>query len=149
MEVILKQDIPNLGYNNEVITVRNGYARNYLIPKGLAVLATPSNRKMSEETLRQKAFKADKERMTAQDLMKKLENLTVKIGAKAAPTGKIYGSVNAIQISEALKEQFGFEVDRKKIFLDGESIKDIGTYSARIILHKEAQVDITFEVFAE
>lgn len=149
MEVILKQDIPNVGYINEIIEVRNGYARNFLIPKGLAVLATPSNRKMTEETIRQKAFKAEKVKMEAVDLATKLQNLTVRIGAKAAPTGKIYGSVNAIQIAEAIKEQFGFEVDRKKIFLDGESIKDLGNYTARIILHKESQVDISFEVFAE
>ena len=149
MEIILKQDIPNLGYTNEIIEVRNGYARNYLIPKGLAVLATPSNKKMAEETIRQKAFKAEKVKMEATGLADKLQNLTVKIGAKAAPTGKIYGSVNAIQIAEAIKDQFGFEIDRKKIHVDGESIKDLGTYTAHIILHKEAQVDITFEVFAE
>ena len=149
MEVILKQDIPNLGYINDTVEVKNGYARNYLIPKGYAVLATPANKKMTAETLRQKAYKAEKVKMEAQDMVKKLENINVRIGAKAAPTGKIYGSVNSIQISEAIKEQFGFEIDRKKIFVDGESIKDIGNYSAKIILHKEAQIDITFEVFAE
>lgn len=149
MEIILKQDIPNLGYTNEIVEVRNGYARNYLIPKGLAVLATPSNKKMAEETTRQKAFKAEKVKMEAAGLADKLQNLIVKIGAKAAPTGKIYGSVNAIQIADAIKDQFGYEIDRKKIHVDGESIKDLGTYTAHIILHKEAQVDITFEVFAE
>ena len=149
MEVILKQDVPNLGYINELVIVRPGYARNYLIPKGLAIMATSSNKKVLAETTKQKSFKAEKEKMTAQDLAKSLENLTVKIGAKAAPTGKIYGSVNAIQIAEAIKEQFHFDVDRKKIHVDGESIKELGTYTARIILHKEAQVDITFEVFAE
>lgn len=149
MEVILKQDVPNLGYINELVSVRAGFARNFLIPKGFAVLASPSNKKVLAETTKQKAFKAEKEAMTAQDLARKLENLTVRIGAKAAPTGKIYGSVNAIQIAEAIKEQFNFEVDRKKIHVDGESIKELGTYTARIILHKEAQVEITFEVFAE
>jgi large subunit ribosomal protein L9 len=149
MEVILKQDVPNLGYINELVTVRPGYGRNFLIPKGLAILATPSAKKVLAETTKQKAFKAEKEMMTAQGLAKSLENLTVRIGAKAAPTGKIYGSVNAIQIAEAIREQFNFDVDRKKIHVDGESIKETGTYTARIILHKEAQVDITFEVFAE
>ncbi|HRY31809.1 MAG TPA: 50S ribosomal protein L9 [Bacteroidales bacterium] len=149
MEVILKQDIPNLGYANEIVSVKNGYARNYLIPKGYAVLASPSNKKMTEEIIRQKAFKAEKVRMQAQDLATALQNITVKIGAKAAPTGKIYGSVNAVQIADAIREQFGYEVDRKKIHVDGESIKDLGTYTARIILHKEAQAEITFEVFAE
>lgn len=149
MEIILKQDIPNLGYTNDIIEVRNGYARNYLLPKGMAVLATPSNRKMAEETIRQKAFKAEKIKLEASSLAEKLQNITVKIGAKAAPTGKIYGSVNAIQIAEAIKDQFGYDIDRKKIHVDGESIKDLGTYTAHIILHKESHVDITFEVFAE
>jgi len=150
MEVILKHDVPNLGYTNEQVTVKPGYARNYLIPKGLALVATVTNKKVHAETMKQKAFKAEKIKLEAQDMVTKLTNLTVKIGAKAAPTGKIYGSVNAIQIAEAIKEQFGFDVDRKKIHLDdGDSIKETGTYKARIILHKEAQTEIIFEVFAE
>ena len=149
MEVILKQDVPNLGYINEIVTVRPGYARNYLIPKGMAVMATVSGKKVLAETIKQKSFKAEKEKLTAQGLAKSLENITVKIGAKAAPNGKIYGSVNAIQIAEAIKDQFNFDVDRKKIHVDGEHIKELGNYTAKIILHKEAQVDINFEVFAE
>jgi len=149
MEIILKQDVPNLGYINEIVVVRDGYARNYLIPQGIAIMATPSSKKVLAETLKQKSFKAEKEKMTAQELAKALENLNVRIGAKAAPTGKIYGSVNSIQIAEAIHEQFNFDIDRKKIHVDGESIKETGTYKARIILHKEAQVEITFEVFAE
>ena len=149
MEVILKHDVPNVGYINEIVSVRSGYARNYLLPKGYAIMATVSSRKVLAETLKQKAFKAEKEMLSAQDVAKSLENISVRIGAKAAPTGRIYGSVNALQIAEAIKEQFHIDIDRKKIHVDGESIKDTGNYTAKIILHKEAQVVINFEVFAE
>lgn len=149
MEVILKKDIPNLGYENEIIHVKAGYGRNYLIPKGFAILATESNRKMVSETQKQKAFKEVKTRKEAEALAASLGQLTVKIGAKAAPTGKIYGSVNAIQIAEAIKEQFRFEVDRKKITIDGDSVKELGTYEAMIHLYKDIKVKLTFEVIAE
>ncbi len=149
MEVILKQDVPNLGYVNEKVNVKPGYARNFLIPQGIAILATGTNKKILAENLKQKAFKADKVLNEAQELAKGLKDLTVKIGAKAAESGKIFGSVNAIQIAQALKDQFKFDVDRKKIHVDGEHIKELGTYKARIILHKEVQLDLNFEVFAE
>ncbi|MBN1338936.1 MAG: 50S ribosomal protein L9 [Bacteroidales bacterium] len=149
MEVILKQDIPNLGFENEIIKVKDGYARNYLIPKGLAQSATETNRKILSENLRQKAHKEQKVITEAGDLAKALKGLTVKIGAKAAETGKIYGSVNNIQIANAIKEQFKYEIDRKKILIDGESVKELGTYSAEIVLHKDVRVEIQFEVFAE
>jgi large subunit ribosomal protein L9 len=149
MEVILKQDVPNLGYTNEKVNVKPGYARNFLIPKGIAIPATETNKKILAEDLKQKAFKADRILNEAKELAKGLENLTVKIGAKAAESGKIFGSVNAIQIAQALKDQFQFDIDRKKIHVDGEHIKELGTYKARIILHKEVQLDLAFEVFAE
>ena len=149
MEVILKQDVPNLGYTNEKVNVKPGYARNFLIPQGIAILATETNKKILAENLKQKAFKEDKVRNEAEELAKGLKDITVKIGAKAAESGKIFGSVNAIQIAQALKDQFKFDVDRKKIHVDGEHIKELGTYKARIILHKEVQLDINFEVFAE
>ncbi len=149
MEVILKKDMPNLGYENEIVHVKDGYGRNYLIPKGFAIPATESNKKMVAETQKQKSFKENKTRMDADTLAKALENLTVKIGAKAAPTGKIYGSVNAIQIAEAIKEQFNYEIDRKKITIDGESIKELGTYEAMISLYKDIKVKLNFEVIAE
>lgn len=149
MEVILKQDVPSLGYSNEKVNVKPGYARNFLIPQGIAILATEANKKILAENLKQKAFKADKVRNEAEELAKGLKDLTVKIGAKAAESGKIFGSVNAIQIAQALKDQFKFDIDRKKIHVDGEHIKELGTYKARIILHKEVQLDINFEVFAE
>lgn len=149
MEVILKQDIPNLGYTNDKVNVKPGYAQNYLIPKGMAVLATESNVKILTETLKQKAFKESKIRNQSEDLAMTLKDITVKIGAKAAETGKIFGSVNAIQIAQALKDQYNVEIDRKKIQVDLEHIKELGTYKARINLHKDVQVEITFEVFAE
>ncbi|MCX6243342.1 MAG: 50S ribosomal protein L9 [Bacteroidetes bacterium] len=149
MEVILTQDVPNLGYINEKVNVKPGYGRNFLIPKGMAILATTTNKKILAENLKQKAFKADKVLNEAQELAKGLENITVKIGAKAAESGKIFGSVNTIQIAQAIKDQFNFDIDRKKIHIDGEHIKELGSYKARIILHKEVQLDINFEVFAE
>jgi large subunit ribosomal protein L9 len=149
MEIILKKDIANLGYAHDVVTVKDGYGRNYLIPQGYAILATESNKKMNAESLRQKSYKEQKSRTEAEKLLKSLENITVKIGAKAGSTGKIYGSVNAIQIAEAIKEQFNYDIDRKKIHLDGESIKELGAYKATIKLHKEVHATINFEVVAE
>jgi len=149
MEVILKQDVLNLGYSNEKVSVKPGYARNFLIPQGLAILATESNKKVLAETLKQKAHKEAKIKGTSEELAKGLANITVRIGAKAAESGKIFGSVNAIQIAQALKDQFNFDIDRKKIHVDHEHIKELGTYKAKIHLHKEVQVEIAFEVFAE
>jgi large subunit ribosomal protein L9 len=149
MEVILKQDVLNLGYTNEKVNVKAGYARNYLIPQGIAILATESNKKVLAETLKQKAHKEAKIKNAAEDVSKPLKDLVVKIGAKAAESGKIFGSVNALQIAQALKEQHNIEIDRKKIHVDHEHIKELGTYKAKIHLHKEVQVEITFEVFAE
>lgn len=149
MEVILKQDIPNLGFATEIVKVKDGYGRNYLIPKGLVILATEANKKVNAETLKQKSFKEDKIRNEAEALATLLETVTVKIGAKVASTGKIFGSVNALQISEALKDQFNYDVDRKKIHLDGDSVKEVGEYKAKVMLHKGVSLMINFEVFAE
>jgi large subunit ribosomal protein L9 len=149
MEIILKKDVTDLGYAHDVVTVKDGYARNFLIPQGHAVMATEANKKINAEDLRQKSFKAQKARNEAELVAKSLQNTSVKIGAKAAETGKIYGSVNAIQIADALREQFKIDIDRKKIHVDGESIKEIGNYTANIKLHKDIQVTINFEVIAE
>ncbi|HPF64913.1 50S ribosomal protein L9 [Lentimicrobium sp.] len=149
MEVILKKDIPNLGYATDIVKVRDGYGRNYLIPQGFAMLATEANKKMNAETLKQKAFKEEKVRKEAEAMVKLLENVKVKIGAKVASTGKIFGSVNALQIAEALKEQFNYDIDRKKIHLDGDSVKEVGEYKAKVMLHKGVSVMVNFEVFAE
>ena len=149
MEIILKQDVMNLGFTNEKVNVKPGYARNYLIPQGMALPATEANKKVLAETLKQKAHKEAKIRKSAEDLSESLKNLVVRIGAKAAESGKIYGSVNAIQVAQALKEQFDYEVDRKKIHVDHEHIKELRTYKAKVVLHKEVQVEIAIEVFAE
>lgn len=149
MKVILKQDVANLGYTNEIVKVKNGYARNYLIPKGIAIMFTPSSEKEHTELMKQRTFKEEKIRQQSETLAKALENLTVKIGAKAATTGKIFGSVNAIQIADAIKAQFNYDIDRKKIIVDGESVKELGTYSAKVNIYKDIKVDIKFEVVAE
>lgn len=149
MEVILKKDIPNLGFATDIIKVRPGYARNYLIPQGLAIMATESNRKMNAETLKQKAFKEDKVRNEAEAMAKLLETVKVRIGAKVATTGKIFGAVNSMQIADALKEQFNYDVDRKKIHIEGDKIKEVGEYKAKVMLHKGVTVSVNFEVVAE
>lgn len=149
MEIILKKDVTSLGYAHDVVTVKDGFARNFLIPQGHAVMATEPNKKINAEDLRQKSFKAQKTKKEAELVAQSLENITVKIGAKAAETGKIYGSVNAIQIADALRDQFKIDIDRKKIHVDGESIKETGAYTANIRLHKDLQVTINFEVIAE
>ncbi len=149
MKVILKQDVANLGYANEIVKVKNGYARNYLIPKGMGIMLTPSSEKEHAEMMKQKAFKEEKIRKESETLAKALENIVVKVGAKAGTSGKIFGSVNAIQIADAIKTQFNYDIDRKKISVDGESVKELGTYSARVNIYKDIKVDIKFEVFAE
>lgn len=149
MEVILKQDVANLGYKDDIVKVKDGYARNYLIPQGFAIYASDTNKKIHSENLKQRSFKLEKINKEAETLAKALENVVVKIGAKAGKEGKIYGSVNSIQIAEALKEQYNYDIDRKKIVIDGEAIKEVGTYKAKINLHKEIKAEISFEVFAE
>ena len=148
MEVILKEDIPKLGYKNDLITVKNGYARNYLIPKGLAILATEASKKVLAEDKKQKAHKEEKILKEAEELGKALGALKIKIAAKAGTSGKIFGSVNDVQIANAIKE-LNFDTDRKDIIVDGDSIKELGEHTAKIKLHKDVTVDLKFEVFAE
>ncbi len=148
MEIILKQDINNLGQKDDIVNVKDGYATNFLIPKGLAINATPSARKIHAETMRQRAHKEAKIREEAIETSKKLEGIFLEIGAKASTKGKIFGSVNTIQISEALAEK-GFEIDRKNIFIKEDLIKEVGKYTATIKLHKEVKVEISFEIKAE
>lgn len=148
MEIILKQDIANLGQKDEILVVKDGYARNYLIPKGMAITATASAKKILAENTRQRAHKEAKVKNEAQALAAKMENLKLRIGAKTSTTGKIFGSVNTIMLAEALQAK-GFDVDRKNILIDEEHIKEVGTYKAKIKLHKEVAIDIEFEIFAE
>jgi len=149
MEIILKKDVANLGYTNDIVTVKSGYARNYLIPQKFAISANESNRKVLAENLKQKSFKEEKIRNEASDRAKLLNGLTLKIGAKVAASGKIFGSVNDIQLAEAIKTQHNFDVDRKTISINGEAIKEIGTYKAEISIYKDIKAEISFEVIAE
>ena len=148
MEIILLQEVANLGEKNDIVKVKTGYARNYLIPKGLAVNATESAKKIHAENIKQRAHKEAKLIEEAQAVAAKLQDVTIKIGAKTSSKGKIFGSVNSIQIAEALSAQ-GFEVDRKRIAIKEDLIKEIGTYHANIKLHKEVIVTIKFEIVAE
>ncbi|MFW5916460.1 MAG: 50S ribosomal protein L9 [Bacteroidota bacterium] len=148
MEIILKEDVANLGHKNEIVTVKDGYANNYLIPKGVAIRATPSAKKMYEEIARQRAHKEEKEREKAEELAKRVEGLNLVIGAKTSSKGKIFGSVNTLQIAEELRKQ-GIEVDRKNIEIKDEPIKEVGTYTATIKLHRDVSRNITFEVKGE
>ena len=149
MEIILKKDVPNLGFKDDLLSVKDGYARNYLIPKGMAIMALPSEKKKLAETLKQRAFKEEKIRKEAEKLAEKMQDIHVKIGAKTGASGKLYGSVNNIQIAEAIKSQFDIEIDRKKILVDSEGIKEVGEYKAKINLHKDVRFDIKIAVFAE
>ena len=149
MDIILKQDIANLGYKNDIVTVKPGYGRNFLIPKGMAILATERNRKILAEEMRQQAHKEEKIKNEALEKAKALEGLKLQIPAKAGASGKIFGSVNSIMVANAIKEATNIEVDRKQIVLNEEAIKEVGDYTAKIRLHKEVQVDVDFSVFAE
>lgn len=147
MELILKQDIKNLGEKDDVVTVKPGFGRNYLIPKGYAILATESAKKVLAENLKQAAFKQDKIKKDADVIAARLEGVKLSIGAKAGESGKIFGSVNTIQIADALKKE-GFDVDRRRITFDTEP-KFVGEYTANLNLHKEVKVKVPFEVIAE
>ena len=149
MEIILKQDVEKLGYTDDLVKVKAGYARNYLLPKGLAILATVPNKKMLAETIKQRTFKAEKIRKEAEFLAGKIEGLTLKIAQKASEKGTIFGSVNTIAVANALKEQHDIEIDRRKITLPAEHIKELGNYTAQINIHKDVKVTVNLEVIAE
>lgn len=148
VEIILKDDIEHVGSRNELVKVRPGYARNYLIPQGLAIVATASAKKVHAENLRQQSHKEAKVLDNAKALGEKLAAVKLSIGTKAGENGRIFGSVNALQISEALSKA-GFEVDRKRISLKDDHIKELGQYTAQVKLHKEVSTTISFEVVAE
>lgn len=147
MEVILKQDIKKLGEKDDIVAVKPGYGRNYLIPQGLAILATGSAKKVLAENIRQAQFKQEKIKKDALELAGKLENVKLTIGTKAGESGKIFGSINSVAIADALKKE-GFEVDRRRITFE-EDPKFIGEHIANLNLHKEVKVKVTFEVIAE
>ena len=147
MEVILKQDVTGLGYKNDTVKVRPGYGRNYLIPTGVALIANDSNKRMVAENIRQAAHKAAKLKQDAEALAAKIGEMTLEIGTKAGESGKIFGAVTPVQVSEGLKAK-GFDVDRKKISFK-EQPKQLGTYTATLDLHKEVKHVITVNVVAE
>ncbi|MDR1223762.1 MAG: 50S ribosomal protein L9 [Tannerella sp.] len=147
MEVILKEDIANVGYKDDIVDVKNGYGRNFLIPQGKAVIASVSAKKVLAENLKQRAYKLAKIKQDASDLAAKMEGTTLVIGAKTSSTGTIFGSVGNIQIAEELAKK-GFEVDRKTIIIK-DSVKEVGNYKATVRLHKEISVEIPFEVISE
>lgn len=148
MDIILKQDIPSLGHKDDMVTVKDGYARNYLIPKGLAMNATASVKKMHKEILNQRSHKEAQIRKEAEAIADKMKDLKLTIGAKTSTKGKIFGSVNTIQLAESLKDE-GFEIDRKDITIKEELIKEVGSYTASVKLHKEVVIEIPFEIIAE
>ena len=148
MNIILKQDVDMLGSKFDVVTVKDGYARNFLIPQGLAVAATTSNMKVNDEVIRQQAHKATKAKEAATAIADKLEGLSLKLGAKAGESGKIFGSVNSIQLADAIQAA-GYDVERKQISLADDTIKELGAYECTVKLHKDVVVTVKFEVVAE
>ncbi|HVD98932.1 MAG TPA: 50S ribosomal protein L9 [Cytophagaceae bacterium] len=147
MEIILKEDIKGLGYKNDVVKVKPGYGRNYLIPKGLASMATESAKKVVAENVKQAAHKAEKMKNDALSIAEKLAGVTIEVKAKVGDSGKIFGAVTSLQISDTLKDK-GFAIDRKKISFKGD-VKEVGEYTAVVDLHKEVKQEIKFKVVAE
>jgi large subunit ribosomal protein L9 len=148
MEIILIQDVDNLGGKNELVKVRNGYARNYLIPQGFAVEANPSNRKQLDERLKQVKKKEEKMLAEINSVIAKLTESPLKVGAKTGTSGKIFGSVTPLQISRAIRDQKGYEIDRRKISINDE-VKELGTYNATIDFGNGQHAEVAFEVVGE
>lgn len=149
MEIILKQDVANLGYKDDIVKVKNGYANNYLLPQGMAIIATAANRKMHEETLRQRAFKEEKIRKDAETLQAALQGKVVRLAVKVGENGQLFGSINNMMVAEALMAQHNYDVDRKKIVVEGEKIKNVGNYTAMVNIYRECKAELTLEVVAE
>ncbi len=147
MEIILKEDVINLGYKGDIVKVKDGYGRNFLIPTQKAVLATASAKKMLAEDLKQRAHKLERLKNDAIELAEKVKDVVLTVGAKTSTTGKIFGAVGPIQIADAF-EKAGFTIDRKVIVLK-EPVKEIGSYKATLKLHKEVSVEVAFEVVSE
>lgn len=148
MELILKQDVENLGFKNDIITVKNGYGRNFLIPQGFAIMATPSAKKVLQETLKQQAYKEQKLVNEANKLAETLKGLQIKITSKAGGSGKLFGSVNNADLAEVLAQQ-GVEIEKKYISIPGNTVKTTGAFAASVRLHRTVVVEMPFEVIAE
>ena len=149
MDIILKEDVLNLGFENDIVSVRNGYARNYLFPRHLAIPATESNRKILAENLKQRVRKLEQLRADAQTIANQLNDITVQVKIKASEEGSVYGSVTNIMVAEALQEQFRLDIDRKKIVLTGGNIKELGLHKATIPLQKDITAEFNVEVIPE
>jgi len=145
MEVILKQDVKNLGYAHDVVKVRNGYGLNYLIPNGLAVIANDTNRKINSEVMRQRQHKVEKIKMEAEKVKSAIENVVLTIPAKVGENGKLFGSITTQQIADVLK-RMGQNIEKRQISMNNDHIKGLGTYTAEVQLHRDITVPITFEV---
>jgi large subunit ribosomal protein L9 len=145
MELILKSDVPNLGFKDDVVIVKNGYGRNYLIPQGFAILATPSAKKVLAENIKQREFKEKKEIDEANKIAKKLVKLEIKISAKSGTGGKLFGSISNSDLSAELSN-LGFDFDKKIIKIQGGTVKRLGTYSASLRLHRNVIQELSFEV---
>ena len=145
MELILKSDVPNLGFKDDLVSVKNGYGRNYLIPQGLAVLATPSSKKVLAENIKQREFKEKKEIDEANKLSKKLAKLEIKIGAKSGTGGKLFGSISNSDLNSELSSS-GFDFDKKIIKIQGGTVKRLGNYNATLRLHRNVIHELSFEV---
>jgi len=148
MEVILKKNVDKLGYANEIVNVKPGYGRNFLIPQGYASLATASAKRAHEEMMKQKAHKENKLEIEAQEIAAKLADVTVSIVTKAGENGKIFGSVNTLQLAEALRKE-GFDIDRKSLKIKDEPIKEVGTFEAEANLFRGVKQAFKFEVVSE
>ncbi|MDX2305714.1 MAG: 50S ribosomal protein L9 [Microscillaceae bacterium] len=148
MEVILKEDVQGLGYKNDLVNVKPGYGRNYLIPRGLAIAATDSTKKMLAENIRQAAHKAEKVKKDAEALASQIEGILIEITTKVSESGKIFGSVTNTQLADAMRVQ-GIDIDRRKISIVQKEIKIIGEYSAVVDLHKEVKPTLKFKVSGE
>ena len=147
MEIILKQDVANLGYKDEIVKVKNGYANNYLLPKGMAIIATPVNKKIHAENLRQRAHKEEALRKNAETQQAALNGKVVKLVVKVGENGQLFGGISNIMVAEALKEQHNYDIDRKQIVVEG--IKAVGTYTAKVNVYKDIKAELSLEVVAE
>jgi large subunit ribosomal protein L9 len=145
MEIILKQDVKNLGYADDIVKVRNGYGRNYLIPRGIAVIANETNKKIHAETMKQRAHKIQKVRMDADKLASALGSVTLTIGAKVGENGKLFGSVTSQQIVDKLKTM-GYDIDKKNVVMPEDHIKKTGSYTAEVIVHRDIRAKLSFDV---
>lgn len=149
MQVILIEDVANLGFKDDIVNVKNGYANNYLLPQGMAIIATESNRKVLAENIRQRARKEEKIRTEASTLKTALDGKTVRVAVKVGENGQLFGAINNIMVADALKEQHNYDVDRKKIVVDGNKIKEIGSYQVAVNVYRDIKAQVNLEVVAE